>query len=153
MDKIKTLIAEDNKLTQEQYNDGLPDDSYEKRFANNGNEALEIYKSWNPDLIVLDLMMPVKSGYATLKEIRKIDKKLNKMTAVIVVSVLSGKEDIIDCAKLDIQGYIIKPFKISKINNVISIYYQKFKSSQNRAAEPQPNKSQPPASPFNKEDC
>lgn len=128
MDKLKILIAEDNKITQVIYKDGLPDDSYEKRFANNGAEAIEMYKSWEPDILVLDLIMPVKSGYAVLKEIRQMEAPV-KTAAIIIASSMTDKEDILDCAKLGIQGYITKPIDPSKISNKILNYYQKFCSS------------------------
>lgn len=130
MDKLKILIAEDNKITQVIYKDGLPDDSYEKRFANNGAEAIEMYKSWEPDILVLDLIMPVKSGYAVLKEIRQMEAPAPvKTAAIIIASSMTDKEDILDCAKLGIQGYITKPIDPSKISNKILNYYQKFCSS------------------------
>lgn len=129
MDKLKILIAEDDKVCQEFYKEGLPDDSYEKRFVSNGRETVEIYQAWNPDIIVLDLMMPIKSGYTALKEIRQMDKKLNKTTVIIVVSNLSDESDITDCVKLGIQGYIVKPFKANQIKHKILRYYKKFHSS------------------------
>lgn len=135
MDKLKILIAEDDKLAQIIYEDGLPDDSYEKRFANNGEEAIEMYKSWKPDILVLDLIMPIKSGYAVLKEIRQMEAP-DKATAIIIASSMADKEDILDCAKLGIQGYITKPIDPSKINDKISDYYQKFCTAQNNTAEP-----------------
>ncbi len=134
MDRLKVLIAEDNKTCQAFYKEGLPDDSFDKKFADNGEEAVEIYESWEPDVIALDLEMPVKSGYAALKEIRKMEKGLERSTAIIIVSSISSREDIRDCAKLGIQGYVIKPFKTEEIAGIISEYYQKFRSSKDNPA-------------------
>jgi CheY-like chemotaxis protein len=130
MDKLKILIAEDSKIAQEQYKTCLPDETYKKRFVENGEMAVELYKSFTPDIILLDLMMPIKSGYAALKDIREIESSLEKKTAVIVVTSMMEKEDIIDCAKLGIQGYIVKPINSKKLSNTILDYYNKFIESQ-----------------------
>ena len=63
MDEIKTLIAEDEARMQKLYDRGLTDDIFDKRFASNGSEVLDIYESWSPEIIVLDIFMPVMTGY------------------------------------------------------------------------------------------
>ena len=132
MDKLKILIAEDSKLARELYKMSLSDETYEKQFAENGEEVLEMHKLFKPDIMILDLMMPVKSGYAALKDIRGSEKSLEKKTAIIIVTGMKDKEDIIDCAKLGIQGYIIKPINREKLGNTILDYYNKFLESQNK---------------------
>jgi CheY-like chemotaxis protein len=125
MEKMKILIVDDNKSVQALYNLGLKDEIYDKKFADNGKAALEMHESWHPDLIVMDIMMPVMSGFQALKAIRDGEKKGGKTTAVVVATALSDKSDIIDCARLGIQGYIIKPFKHSEIAARLESYYQK----------------------------
>ncbi len=124
--KLKILIAEDDKSTQMLYNKGLSDEWYEKHIVGNGKDAVEIYKSWKPDIIVLDIMMPVMSGYETLKKIREMEKHTkDKSTTIIMATAMSSKGDILDCARVGIQGYIIKPFKHAEIGSRILSYYQK----------------------------
>ena len=67
MDKLKILIAEDDKTTQRLYDSFLVDDIFEKNYAKSGQEALEFYSSWQPDIILLDLMLPTLSGYSLLR--------------------------------------------------------------------------------------
>ncbi len=126
MDKLKILIVEDSEIVQLQYNTCLRDETYEKQFAGNGEEAVAMHKSFKPDIIILDLMMPVKSGYAALKDIRGSENSHGKKTAVIVITGMNNKEDIIDCAKLGIQGYIVKPINCETLSNTILDYYNKF---------------------------
>ena len=64
-------------------------------------------------------MLPYKSGYNLLKEIREEDSS----TAVIVISSLDLKEDILNCAKMGIQGYIVKPINFNELNLKILEYY------------------------------
>lgn len=133
MPRLKILIAEDDKFTQSLYEKGLPKDRYERRMAGNGEEALEIYRSWNPDIVVLDIMMPVLSGYEALKQIREEEptpdsagnKKEGKSTVIIMATAMSSKDDIMDCLKLRINGYLVKPINHRKINEQIMGYYNK----------------------------
>ncbi|MBI5750203.1 MAG: response regulator [Nitrospinae bacterium] len=96
------------------------------RLYSNGSDAIELYKSWSPDIIILDIMMPIMSGYEALKKIREMEKsRKEKSTTIIMVTAMSSKDDILDCANLGIQGYIIKPFKHTEISSQILSYYQK----------------------------
>ncbi len=57
---------------------------------------------------MLDIMLPVTTGYASLQEIRH--DLADADTTIIMATSLNKKEDIIDCMKFDIQGYLVKPF-------------------------------------------
>jgi CheY-like chemotaxis protein len=123
MDKLKMLIAEDDISTQALYHKGLTDNVFEKRFASNGTEALEIYESWSPDIIILDIYMPYMTGYSLLMKIRN-DFEDNKTTIIMATSA-HKKDDIQDCMNLGIQGYILKPFNFKKIEAEILMCCQK----------------------------
>ncbi|HBH86588.1 MAG TPA: hypothetical protein DDY17_03155 [Syntrophaceae bacterium] len=131
MQKIKILIVEDHKVTQKLLDQSLRNDIFEKRIAENGESALEHYHEWKPDVILLDILLPVISGYAILKEIRTKDKDTS--TAIIIVSSLMTKEDVMDCAKLGIEGYIVKPINIKEMNRKVLEYLSK--SSSEKATE------------------
>lgn len=130
MEKIKILIAEDDRLAQAFYNKGLSNDRFDKKFVGNGEEAVMAYRAWKPDVIVLDIQMPVKGGYAALDDIRVMEKSVKKKTPIIMASAMSKKDDMLNCAKLGIEGYILKPFKAEEITDSIMGYYNKFLSSQ-----------------------
>jgi len=120
MAKIKILIAEDDKDTLELYQKGLTENLFEVRFAINGKEALDLYQEWRPDIIVLDIVMPVMTGYSVLKEIR--EKMKDRISKIVMATSLSTKHDIIDCSKLGIEGYIIKPFQYTEIGSILINY-------------------------------
>ncbi|MBI5557800.1 MAG: response regulator [Deltaproteobacteria bacterium] len=122
MPKLKLLIAEDSKSMQNFYRTMLSADHYEQKIVPDGEQALEEYKAWRPDIILLDMNMPVMNGYQTLKTIR--ESCLDKSTTIIMVTSASEKHDIIACAKLGIQGYIVKPFKAEAINKAILQYHK-----------------------------
>ena len=117
MEKIKLLIVEDNKLDQTFYDHSLSESIFEKRLAENGTKALKVYEDWKPDIILLDLMLPEESGYNVLKNIR--DKHEDQSTTIIIAPSLSDGEDIRQCAKYVIQGYLVKPIKPKEFNEKI----------------------------------
>jgi CheY-like chemotaxis protein len=127
MSRIRILIAEDDKSTQDLYDKGLADDVFEKRFAANGKDALEMYRSWKPDVIILDIFMPVVTGYSVLQEIRT--EMEDRTTRIIMATSLSENQHAQDCIQLGIQGYIIKPFRYKEIGNKIIQYIKKSKAT------------------------
>ena len=125
-EKLKILIAEDEEVTRHLFQIAFRDgEQFEARLVSNGEEALIAFKEWHPDIILLDIMMPQMNGFETLQVIRQT---LNdKTTSVIMVSSVSDKQDIVACAKLGIQGYILKPFEVKTLAATVVGYHQKHK--------------------------
>lgn len=119
--KIKILVADDDRSMRALYDIGLSDEEFEKRFATNGAETLAIYTDWAPDIIVLDIMMPELSGYSVLKEIR--ETRQDKTTTIIMATAISGRQDVMDCLRLGIQGYLVKPFRHAELREKIFAYH------------------------------
>jgi DNA-binding response OmpR family regulator len=118
-DKLRVLVVEDNQTTQQLYERRLANKIFDTKFAEDGEKGFELYQDWKPDILLLDLVLPHKSGYVLLKQIRQTDESIT----VIVISALGSKEDIVDCADLGIQGYFIKPVNISQLNdNILDCY-------------------------------
>lgn len=90
--------------------------------ASNPGEMFEILKKENPDLIILDLQMPVMDGQTALKLLRENPK--TELTPVLICSALGFESVIVNLAKLNINGFIIKPFEattvLQKINQILS---------------------------------
>ena len=130
-EKLKILIAEDDKFMQSLYKKGVSEDKYDVRYVSNGQDVLDSCESWFPDIIVLDIVMPIMSGFEALKKIKakeKFDKnsagkKEIKSPAIIMVTAMGSKNDIMDCLKLGINGYIVKPINWEKIEGQILGYY------------------------------
>ncbi|MGO9020275.1 MAG: response regulator [Syntrophobacteraceae bacterium] len=131
-DKLKTLIIEDSRQIQVIYDAGLSDSVFDKRFEKDGYEALEIYHKWQPDIIVLDIMLPGMSGYSVLQEIRQ--KQEDTTTTVVVASSLSGRDTVGDVLKLGVQGYLVKPFTHKEIGNKILESFKKMNPERAEAA-------------------
>jgi CheY-like chemotaxis protein len=90
--------------------------------ATNPVEAFAILKNVTPNLIILDMLMPVMDGAAMLSHIRKDEKFAN--VPVIVCTSLSDKETVLKFAALGVHEFLLKPFAtttaIQKIRKVIS---------------------------------
>lgn len=103
---MKLLIAEDDALIRMGLRDILDAEGYECHLAENGTQALELYHSVQPQLVLLDIMMPDKDGYAVCREIRAHDSS----TAIIFISAKSEEIDQVLGLELGADDYIMKPF-------------------------------------------
>ena len=83
--------------------------------AKSGKEAIAIYAKYHPDLVTMDITMPMMSGIEALKAI----KKLNDDAKVIMIT-SHGEEDLVmDAIKSGAKGYILKPITHGKLTNAI----------------------------------
>lgn len=106
---MKLLIVDDAKLIHFLVKkiltaNELTDIEYKDAF--NGNEAIEIARDFQPDLVLLDVVMPEKDGIETLK----ILKSENPDIPVIMVSSLGTEEKVTEALKLGATAFIQKPF-------------------------------------------
>ncbi len=102
----KVLIAEDDKFLSSAYRVKLAKEGFDVKVVVNGNELLTELSTFAPDLIILDLVMPSKDGFETLKEIKANDKW--KGIPVIIASNLGQKDDIDQGLALGANDYIVK---------------------------------------------
>jgi DNA-binding response OmpR family regulator len=111
MKKILIVDDEPNIVMSLEYT--FKKNNFEVFIARDGQEALDILQSTFPDVIILDVMMPMVDGYATLEQIRK-DTNLNH-TKVIFLSAKNKESDIQKGLELGANAYLTKPFSVKKI--------------------------------------
>ena len=109
------LLVEDSKAVQQLYRNKLVLEQFHVITADNGMEAIKALSSEKPDIILLDLMMPVMDGYKVLQVV-KTDPKLSKIP-VLVFSAKGQPEEVEKALNLGAAGYIVKA--TTKINEVI----------------------------------
>ncbi|MBI2031915.1 MAG: response regulator [Candidatus Levybacteria bacterium] len=102
----KILIAEDDKFLSTAFQVKLTKLGHDVKIAGDGNQVLEILKTFTPDIILLDLIMPVKDGFGVLEDL-KASKTLETIP-VIIASNLGEKEEIDKGLALGAKDYIIK---------------------------------------------
>lgn len=114
---FKILICDDSLLTRKQLKDILLTHGYPEVFeATNGQDAVEKYKSYNPDIVFMDIVMPVKSGIEAVTEILKYDKN-----AKIVMASSSGtKTHLKKSIEAGAFDFIQKPIDESQILNIVN---------------------------------
>ena len=110
---IKILIADDEPDIIEIISFHLNKAGYEVESAKDGSEAIEKAKQFNPDCIILDIMMPMVDGFATLEQIRKDDNLQH--TKVMFLSAKNKESDIEKGLALGADAYMTKPFSIKKV--------------------------------------
>jgi len=102
----KILIVEDDKFLANAHRVKFDNLGYEVQVAYDGQAALDTLKTFTPDIILLDLIIPIKDGFTVLAEIKKDDRL--KPIPVIVTSNLSQKEDIDRAKSLGAIDYMVK---------------------------------------------
>src|SRR5574344_477447 len=85
-------------------------EGYEVQWAKDGREALSIFESFGPDIILLDIMLPEISGLEVLRRIRKTSK-----IPVIMVSARGETYDKVNGLDAGADDYISKPFEIEEL--------------------------------------
>lgn len=110
------LAVDDAAIILSRIWDALRND-YEVTTVNSGIRALKYLEQEKPNLILLDIRMPIKDGIQTLREIRAMEDRSD-----IPVIMLTGVEDsqsVLESAKLGICDYILKPFHDDDLRNRI----------------------------------
>jgi DNA-binding response OmpR family regulator len=120
----KILVVEDDKYLAGAYRAKLLKMAFEVKTAADGEEALEILKEFTPDLILLDLVMPRKDGFATLEEIKNSNQWKN--IPVLIATNLGQKEDIDRGMKLGAADYLVKTDTsvddfINKVKTILNV--------------------------------
>jgi DNA-binding response OmpR family regulator len=102
----KVLVVEDDKFLVHAYSLKLEKAGFEIQVANDGEQALEVLKTFMPHVIILDLVMPRKDGFATLTEIKQQDALKN--IPVIVASNLGQNDEVERAKKLGAADFVTK---------------------------------------------
>ncbi len=110
--KTKILLVEDDPNLSLVLKDYLEILMYDTVFADNGEDALEIFAKEHFDLIILDVMLPKKDGFTIAKEIRKTNKDI----PIIFLTAKNLKEDRIKGFQLGADDYITKPFSTEELS-------------------------------------
>ncbi len=113
MSKKKILIVDDEPNIVMSLEYTFKKNDFEVFIARDGIEALEILKVQSPNIIILDVMMPMVDGYATLEQIKK-DEKLQHCK-VIFLSAKNKESDIEKGLALGADLYMTKPFSVKKL--------------------------------------
>ncbi|WP_078553675.1 response regulator transcription factor [Bacillus alkalicellulosilyticus] len=110
MNNLTVLVADDDPYVCEIIRLFFTDNNYTVIEANNGRDALSLFESENPDIVLLDIMMPDIDGYEVCKEIRK-----KTDTPIIMLSAKDEEFDRILGLEIGADDYVTKPFSPREI--------------------------------------
>jgi DNA-binding response OmpR family regulator len=111
MSKIKVLLAEDEASLGMIVKESLETRDFTVFHAENGEEAFDMYLKENPDILVLDVMMPKKDGFTLAKEIRLENKKI----PIIFLTAKSQTSDVLEGFNHGGNDYLKKPFSMEEL--------------------------------------
>ena len=106
----KVLIVEDDSNIAELLHLYLEKEGFETAVATDGGKGVELFRSFQPDLVLLDIMLPVLDGWGVLKKIREHDK-----TPVIMLTAKGETNDKVTGLESGADDYIVKPFEMKEV--------------------------------------
>jgi len=113
----KILIVDDSSQMRKALRDILKEHPYEiVGETSNGIEAIKLFKTLSPDIILLDIMLPQLNGLETLRILRSHDKNV----IIIMISAIDSFDKAKECMKAGANHYILKPFEKDKVVDTIS---------------------------------
>lgn len=119
--KTKVLYIEDEEVLAVLVRDHLVKNGYEVHWSTNGREAEQLFKSVQPDICILDIMLPGLSGIEIGKNIRQHDKNV----PIIFLTAKSEAKDVVEGFKSGGNDYLKKPFSLeelmARITNLLSM--------------------------------
>jgi OmpR family response regulator RpaB len=122
--KEKILVVDDEASIRRILKTRLSMIGYDVVSASNGEEALEIFRSCDPDLVVLDVMMPRLDGYEVCQELRK-----QSDVPIIMLTALGDISDRITGLEMGADDYMVKPFSPRELESRIARVLQRLKKT------------------------
>lgn len=121
-DKIKILVVDDQKLIREGLKVLL---EMEESFtvigeASNGEEAVNLYIKLRPDIVLMDIQMPIMNGVHAIKKIKEIDESAK----IIILTTFDDDQYVFDGLKSGAMGYILKDISSEKLSDTIRTIYK-----------------------------
>lgn len=130
--KDKILVVDDEASIRRILETRFKMLGYEAATAGDGEEALEAFNRFKPDIVILDIMMPKMDGYGVTKEIRK-----NNDTPIILLTALGDVQERITGLELGADDYVVKPFSPKELEaRVKSILRRSSNTKTGTAAAP-----------------
>ncbi len=136
----RILVVEDNKENRKLISMLLTSVGFKVQEAVDGEEAIQLFESWHPHLIWMDMRMPVMDGYTATREIRK-SKSENRNLPIIALTAHAFEEESEKIMAAGCDDFVRKPFKETKIFEVMTHYLGvKFIYEKNQIEKEQPSK-------------
>lgn len=113
--KLSLLYVEDDENTREELEYFLEHKVKNLYIAKNGQEGLELFEKYQPDLIVTDIQMPIMTGIKMIKLI----KQINPNVPIVIITAYNDSENLFEAIKLNVSNYLIKPLNLFSLSEVL----------------------------------
>lgn len=105
LDSLTVLFVEDEKELRNALESAIGDEFEKFIVARDGDDGLKKFKKFKPDIVITDILMPIRDGLEMAKDIKQISRE----TPIIVLSAFSEKERLLKAIDVGIDKYLIKP--------------------------------------------
>lgn len=119
--KSKILIVDDDENITELISLYLNKEGYDTKIVQSGSQAFSAFQSYNPNLVILDLMLPGKDGFDVCKEIRQVSN-----TPIIMLTAKGETFDKILGLELGADDYMVKPFDTKELTARVKAVLRRF---------------------------
>ena len=121
----KVLIVEDENNIAELLHLYLEKEGFETEVASDGGKGVELFRSFRPDLVLLDIMLPVMDGWSVCRKIREESK-----TPIIMLTAKGETGDKVSGLEMGADDYIVKPFEMKEVLARIHAVLRRFGSEE-----------------------
>ena len=118
--RMRILAAEDNRTNQLVFRKMVKDLDIDLTFAGNGREAVELWQSVNPDMIFMDISMPLMDGREAARAIRAAEAGSGRHVPIVALTAHALDGDADDILAAGIDRYMTKPLRRNAIFNAIA---------------------------------
>jgi PAS domain S-box-containing protein len=119
---VEVLVAEDNQINQFVFSQILEGMGISHRIAENGEEAVMLWRKHQPRLVLMDISMPVMNGIDAAKEIREAERLTGTRTPIVAVTAQALNVDMQNCMDAGMDDYITKPVSPDMIEAIYRRY-------------------------------
>lgn len=121
LDDVKILIGDDSILARKQLKDVITSFGISNIIeACNGQEAIDKYKEQKPDMVFLDIVMPVKDGHSAIAEIMEV----NPDADIVIVSSVGTQSQLRQAIQLGAKDFIQKPLNVRQIESILKSRFE-----------------------------
>ncbi len=122
----KILVVDDDKNICEMLRLYFENEGYEVKTANDGAEGVTAFKTFEPDIVLLDIMLPKKDGWQVCREIREISSK-----PVIMITAKGEVFDKVLGLELGADDFVVKPFDMKELSARVKAVLRRYSAHSN----------------------
>jgi len=121
LEDVKILIGDDSILARKQFKDVVSSFGIKNILeASNGQESIDLYKEHMPDIVFLDIVMPVKDGHSAIAEIMEVNPKAD----IVIVSSVGTQAQLRQAIQLGAKDFIQKPLNVRQIESILKSRFE-----------------------------